>query len=216
MTKRLTPVVLATLWAASANTLLFLAARAAGAFGEAVIVRAEGAPLTWQPVVAASVLGVVAGAVARLALERALRPAKARRAFLLVSALVLLLSLASPVQGLEGAELGEILLLELMHVTTAAAAVAGAEWAARPDWRFGSAVYSPRRIEPATALVTGATSGIGAAVAQQLASLPCGRHRAQPREGADAAVREVDHPHRRPRLGARRHAPRNRSERAGG
>jgi NAD(P)-dependent dehydrogenase (short-subunit alcohol dehydrogenase family) len=136
-----------------------------------VIVRAEGAPLGWQPVVAASVVGVVAGAVAHLAFGRALPgPGKARRGFLLLSSVLLLLSFASPIQGLEGAGFAEILLLDLMHLTTAAAAVAGAEWAARPEWRFGSAAYSPRRIEPATALVTGATSGIGAAVAQQLAS----------------------------------------------
>jgi NAD(P)-dependent dehydrogenase (short-subunit alcohol dehydrogenase family) len=55
-----------------------------------------------------------------------------------------------------------------MHVFAAIAAVAAAEWAARPDWRFGEGPYETRAIEPRTALVSGATSGIGAQVAQEL------------------------------------------------
>lgn len=169
--KRIFPVVVGALVAAGANASIFLAARAAGRFGDEVIARAANAPLALGPVLLASVVSVGAAAVVRLGFGRVwARPGQARRGFLALSAGLLLLSFGSPIQGIEGGGLAEILTLELMHVTTALAAVLAAEWAARPAWRFGHAAYEARRIEPKTALVTGATSGIGAQVAKKLAA----------------------------------------------
>ena len=112
---------------------------------------------------------VLAAVLVRLALGHWLvQPGRARAVFLRSSALVLLVSFASPFLGVTGAGTVEVLSLCLVHVVTAIAAVAAAEWAARPDWRFGEEQYETRSIEPRTALVSGATSGIGAQVAQEL------------------------------------------------
>lgn len=169
--KRIVPVVLGALIAAITNASIFLLAHAAGRFGDGVIARAAGSPIAVGPVIAASMVSVAGAAAVRIWLGRVLtRPGRARRWFLVLGAVVLLASFASPLHGLEGAGIAEILALELMHLTTAVFAIAAAEWAARPEWRFGRAQYEERRIEPKTALVSGATSGIGAQVALQLAS----------------------------------------------
>ena len=168
---RITPVLLGALVASGGNALLFLLARSAGLFGEAVIARATGATLGLGPVLASSVFSVLAAVVVRHALGRLLPGVgRARRWFLALSAALLVVSFGSPVQGLAGAGLLEVLLLDAMHVTTALAAVAAAEWSARPVWRFGEAPYAARDLAPKTALVSGATSGIGAEVARQLAA----------------------------------------------
>ncbi|MEL6349611.1 MAG: SDR family NAD(P)-dependent oxidoreductase, partial [Myxococcota bacterium] len=91
----------------------------------------------------------------------------ARYIFFLVAAMVFLLSLVTPILGLEHASGWDIAVLELMHLTTAAVAVVSVEWGLRPVWGWGRQEYTPR--PPGWALVTGATSGIGAEVAVQLA-----------------------------------------------
>jgi len=169
--KLLRAVLVGSLVAIVFNLAIFLALRLAGAFGPEVVAIAAGAPLSAAPVVVASVAGVLAAAIARLALGVVFRRSLARWAFLGLSTFVLLVSFVSPLRGLAGAGAVEILALELMHVATAVAAVAAVEWGTRPQWGFGRATYPERDgIVPHTALVTGATGGIGAEVAVELAA----------------------------------------------
>ena len=155
--------------AAGLNTLLFWIARSAGLFGPQVIAVAAQAPLTLSHILGASTAGVVGAVALRLVLGALIQARQtARAAFLAVSALVLAFSFASPVVGIRGASPLEISLLEIMHIVVAFAAVAAAEWTVKPDWNFGAAPYRERSIAPRTALVTGATSGIGAQVALEL------------------------------------------------
>lgn len=58
----------------------------------------------------------------------------------------------------------------VMLILTAISAVLAAEWAARPEWNFGGLLHDERPIHPRVAVVTGATSGIGAEVARALAT----------------------------------------------
>jgi NAD(P)-dependent dehydrogenase (short-subunit alcohol dehydrogenase family) len=168
--RRISPVLVGALSVALLNALFFALARVAGLFGASVVARAAGAPLTPGPVVVASVVGVVGAALVRHALRLWLvTPGRARGAFLALSAVLLVVSFASPVQGLAGAGIAEVLVLDAMHVTTALAAVFAAEWSARASWTFGLAPYVARTIAPRVALVSGATSGIGAQVALELA-----------------------------------------------
>lgn len=163
------PVLAGALSAGLLNASVFLVARAGGLFGDQVVTRASSSPFGLGPIVAVSVASVLVAALVRLSLGRWLvRPGRARAVFLGSSASILLVSFASPFRGVAGAGTLEVLALCLMHVVSAIAAVAAAEWAARPDWRFGEAPYDSRSIEPRTALVSGATSGIGAQVAQEL------------------------------------------------
>jgi len=162
--------VLAGAFSASlVNAILFLVARAGGLFGDHVVARAAASRFEVGPIVVVSAASVLVAVLVRLSLGRWLvRPGRARSVFLRLSAVILLVSFASPFQGVTGAGMVEVLALCLMHVVTAIAAVASAEWAARPDWRFGEEPYDTRSIEPHTVLVSGATSGIGAQVAQEL------------------------------------------------
>lgn len=163
------PALAGALSAGLLNAIVFLAARAGGFFGDHVITRAASSPFALGPVVTVSVASVLVAVLVRLSLGRWLvRPGLARSVFLGLSAVILLVSFASPFQGVAGADMVEVLTLCLMHIVAAISAVAAAEWAARPDWRFGEGPYETRSIEPRTALVSGATSGIGAQVAQEL------------------------------------------------
>lgn len=152
------------------NSALFLLASAAGLFGESLIAKAAKAPLTVAAVLFATLAGIIAAVAVRFLLGALFtRPGRARRWFLGLAALCLTLSFLSPIHGIVGATKVEILILEVMHVLAALAAVYSAEWANRPEWRFGSRAYDERPVSPRTALVTGATSGIGAEVALELA-----------------------------------------------
>ena len=152
------------------NGVSFLVVRTAGGLGPGVLAEATQAPIALSAVVSASVLGVCGALALRRLLGRLMVHRTARRVFLLISGLVFLLSLASPVEGLVGADLVDVLSLEGMHLTTAVVAVGAVEWATKPQWRFGTTPFVERRdIVPRTALVTGATSGIGAMVAVELA-----------------------------------------------
>lgn len=167
---RLAPLLAGAVAAPLANLGIFALARALGGFGPDVIATAAAAPLTAAPVVASSVAAVVGAALTRGALGLALRRSTARWAFLGVSALLLVASFATPLLGLANAGLLEIAALEAMHVVAALAAVAAVEAAFRPTWDWGARPWTARAPEPRTAFVSGATSGIGAEVALQLAA----------------------------------------------
>ncbi|MEM6926769.1 MAG: DUF6069 family protein, partial [Myxococcota bacterium] len=151
------------------NVLLFLGARRLGGFDAAVT--PQGEPLVWPAMAVASVAGVLGAFVVRFVLGRVFTHGVASPAFVALSVAVLLVSFGSPLVGLEGATGWDLATLELMHVTTAGFAVASAEWAFRPRWTFGDVPLSPRSGLPLTAVVSGATDGIGAEVAVRLASL---------------------------------------------
>lgn len=154
--------------ASTVNAGLFTAAKTGGLFEG--VASARGQPVTIGAVLTATQLAIVGAILVRLALRYLVRSrVLARRTFLAISAAVLLASFAIPVVGLSGERWPEVVVLNLMHVVSAAAALVTAELAARPRWRFGSDAYTARAISPRTALVTGATSGIGAEVAVELA-----------------------------------------------
>jgi NAD(P)-dependent dehydrogenase (short-subunit alcohol dehydrogenase family) len=161
-------VALGAAWVA--NGLLFVVARQVGLLGSAVTARSNGAPLALAPVLFATAFGVVAAIGARLVLSWLVRSrGHARRVFFAGAGLLLVVSFVSPLQGLAGATTADVVVVEAMHVVAAIAAVIAAEWAARPRWAFGASPYVERAAEPRVALVTGATSGIGASVAAELA-----------------------------------------------
>lgn len=163
------PSLAGALSAGLLNAAVFLVARSGGFFGGQVVAIAHSAPFSVGVIVATSVAGVFAAVALRLILGRVLvGGGRARSMFLGVSALGLLVSFASPFHGVAGATAVELWALCLMHVVVAIAAAAAAEWSVRPEWRFGEAPYEARSIDPRTALVTGATSGIGAQVALEL------------------------------------------------
>ncbi|MEM8557135.1 MAG: SDR family NAD(P)-dependent oxidoreductase [Bacteroidota bacterium] len=163
-------LLIGALAAAAVNALLFVVATQLGAFGPDVIASAAGQPLAVPPVVLASIAGVVGAGLLRGALGLVLRRSRARWAFFGIAVVVLVLSFATPLAGLEGAGAVEIIVLELMHVVTFVAAIVAVERGTRPSWGWGREPYAARAVpEPRTAFVTGATGGIGAAVAVGLA-----------------------------------------------
>ncbi|MEO0557898.1 MAG: SDR family NAD(P)-dependent oxidoreductase [Bacteroidota bacterium] len=163
-------IIIGALSAAIANALLFVVASALGAFGPDVIATAAGQPLALPPVIVASVAGVVGAGLLRAALGLVFRQSRARWVFLGVAVVALLLSFVTPLVGLEGAGLAEIIILELMHVLTFLAAVVAVERGTRAEWGWGLEPYAEREVsDPMAAFVTGATGGIGAEVAVQLA-----------------------------------------------
>ena len=93
----------------------------------------------------------------------------AKRIFLSIAGVVLVISFASPVQGLDGAGAMEVGVLNAMHLIAMIGAIRSAEWAARPRWNFGSRGYREREIPVRTAVVTGAAAGIGRQAAQTFA-----------------------------------------------
>lgn len=152
------------------NVGLLLAAKAVGLFSPEVLVRSTGTPLTVPPVVMATLLPGLGAIAVRWILGRLLGPRpRAQRAFLALAAVLLLVSFVTPSQGILGIRLSEILLLDAMHIVAAIAAVQAAGWATRPTWAFGQVPYADREGILRVAVVTGATSGIGARVAVALA-----------------------------------------------
>lgn len=167
---RLAPLLVGAVVAPLANLGIFSLARALGGFGSYVIATAAGAPITATPVIASSVAAVVGAALTRGAFAIVMRRSTARWAFLGVSAVFLLASFTTPLVGLSGAGLLEIAALEGMHIVAALAAVVAVEVAFRPTWDWGVRPWTSRAPEPRNAFVSGATSGIGAEVALQLAA----------------------------------------------
>ena len=112
--------LLAAVAAAVANGVVYLAAAAAGAMPQDVVVNGQG-PITLPIVAAASVQGAVAAAVVYALLCRfARRPV---RVFRVVAAVVLVLSFVTPFTIPGGAPVPMILALEAMHVVAAAVVV---------------------------------------------------------------------------------------------
>lgn len=167
---RLVPLLVGAVTAPLVNLGIFWLARAFGGFGSEVIATAAAAPITAAPVVGSSVAAVLGAALTRGALAIVLRRGAARWAFLGLSALLLVASFATPLVGLSGAGLLELAALEGMHVVAAVGAVLAVEAAFRPTWDWGARPWTSRAPEPRTAFVSGATSGIGAEVALQLAA----------------------------------------------
>ena len=62
--------VLVGVSAAAVNAALFAAAGHAGAFGEQVLVRGPGTPITMPPVIVSTLAGIAGGALARLLIGR--------------------------------------------------------------------------------------------------------------------------------------------------
>lgn len=152
------------------NLALYAVAVSTGLLGPTVTAEATGAPLTWVPVAAATLAGAIGALALRMAFSRIFGTrTKARWSFVVLAVLALLVSFASPVFGLRGASVGDIVVLDAMHVVATVTAIFVAEWIARPAWRFGEEPYAERTLTPRTAVVTGATSGIGAEVALELA-----------------------------------------------
>ncbi|MEM1041963.1 MAG: SDR family NAD(P)-dependent oxidoreductase [Bacteroidota bacterium] len=163
-------VLTGAVFAAFINALLFAIASALGGFGPGVVAISAGQPLTLAPVVVASVGGVAGAGLLRAGLGVVFQRSRARWVFFGVAFVVLLLSFATPLTGLEGAGAADVLVLELMHVLTFLAAVVAVEHGTRPSWGWGREAYAEREVpEPKAAFVTGATGGIGAEVATQLA-----------------------------------------------
>lgn len=151
------------------NLGMYGAARLAGGFGTGVRT-ANGQEIGAAAVMAATAVGIAGAMLVRAVLRRVIRDRRlARRVFLGVSVGVLLLSLATPVLGVRGGGWIELAALELMHIAAAVGAMIAAEYAARPRWEYGVAPYRERVVSPRVALVSGATSGIGAEVALELA-----------------------------------------------
>ncbi|MEM1095146.1 MAG: SDR family NAD(P)-dependent oxidoreductase [Bacteroidota bacterium] len=169
--KLILSILIGVLAATAVNALLFGVSYVLGAFGPDVIATASGQRLALPPVIAASVAGVVGAGLLRALLGFILRRSRARWMFFGLATLVLVLSFATPFTGLEGAGLAEVIVLQLMHVVTFLAAVVAIERGTRPAWGWGREPYDERGMpEPKVALVTGATGGIGAEVATQLAA----------------------------------------------
>ncbi|MEM1348671.1 MAG: SDR family NAD(P)-dependent oxidoreductase [Myxococcota bacterium] len=164
------PFLLALMIAPALNALLFVSAERLGALGPSVLAASVGRPLSLAPVLFASVAGVLGAAILRAVLSAMMRRSRARLVFLGISVAVLLCSLVTPVMGLKGASAVDVAVLEAMHFVCAIVAIVGVERATRPNWDWGAQVFARR--EPATrkAFVSGATSGIGSAVASALAA----------------------------------------------
>ena len=161
--------LLAQFIACSANALLFLAAAALGWLGPEVVARSTGSPIQLGVVIGATAVACGGATLLRVALRWVVKDKLlAQRIFLIIAGFVLLISFGSPVQGLVGAGVVDVVVLNAMHVVAALGAMRSAEWAARPRWDFGSRKYRERELTCRTALVTGATSGIGAEVAKEL------------------------------------------------
>lgn len=162
-------------WVASGialNALLFSLGTAIGGFGPEVVATAAQRPLTVTAVIFASLFAALAAALIRLLIGRLVRPwAKAQRLWRNFSLVVLILSFGSPIQGLSGHSWTTVAILCVMHVVSAVTIFVALSWLTRPQWTFGSD-WRPQPVStPELAVVTGATSGIGEAVAKQLYDL---------------------------------------------
>jgi len=162
-------------WIASGvalNGLLFVLGTAIGAFGPSVLAKTTQQPLSIAPVIAASIFPAVIATAIRLVVGRLVRPwSRAQKYWRNITVLLLLLSFGSPVQGLSGHNTLSVVILCAMHVVSAVTIFMGLSWITRPRWTFGSD-WSPKVTgNGELAVVTGATSGIGKAVALQLHDL---------------------------------------------
>lgn len=107
---------LATLLAAVVNLALYALGASLGAFPPTALTPV-GEPLSWQAVLAMSVLGGVVGTLGYLVFTRFLARPQANRWFIGLSILVLLGMFFAPFQ-IENAPTLEIVLLEIMHLVS--------------------------------------------------------------------------------------------------
>lgn len=155
--------------ASGINAGLLVGARAIGLLEG--VSTPQGQPITIAAVVAATQFAALGAITLRFMLRYSIRSRPlSRRVFLGIAAAVLVASFVTPAVGLHGEAWSDVIALDLMHIVAAAASVVAAELAVRPRWSFGSASYAERALTPRTALVTGATSGIGSQVALLLAN----------------------------------------------
>ncbi|MEM9607165.1 MAG: SDR family NAD(P)-dependent oxidoreductase [Actinomycetota bacterium] len=151
------------------NAALFGLSSAAGSF-DGVTAAQNGESLNAGIVAVASAVGVCGLIGLRLVLARWRGATRGRRSFLVAAAVILVISFASPVGGLDDGTAGAILTLMATHVTTVLGGVVAAERITKPMWDWGREAFEPRQIDGLpTAVVTGATGGIGGAVSLALA-----------------------------------------------
>lgn len=137
-----------------------------------VIAKANQQPLSLTPVILASVSAALAATLIRMILGLLVRPwSRAQKVWQTISIVALLLSFGSPMQGLAGHSALTIVILWVMHVVSAVSIYLALCWLTRPDWKFGTDWSPSVSYGGHLAVVTGATSGIGRAVAQQLHDL---------------------------------------------
>ncbi|MEM9517163.1 MAG: SDR family NAD(P)-dependent oxidoreductase [Actinomycetota bacterium] len=151
------------------NAVLFGAALWFGWF-DGVVASQNDEALNVAFVVVATLVGVAGLLVLRWLLVRWRGPVGGRRTFLIVSFVIFVLSLATPMGGLDGGTAGAVFTLVLTHLVAVIGGVAAADRASKPTWSWGIESYRRRPLpEPPVAFVTGVTGGIGAATALALA-----------------------------------------------
>ncbi|MEM9564540.1 MAG: SDR family NAD(P)-dependent oxidoreductase [Actinomycetota bacterium] len=166
--KQIRAVGVAVLVSVIANVALFGAASRFGWF-DGVVASQNDEPLNVGIVSVATVLGIAGLLVARWLLARWRGPVRGRRTFLTISFVVLVVSLASPVGGLDGGTAGAVVTLMLTHVVTVIGGIAAADRATKPTWAWGGESYRRRPLpDTPVAFVSGVTGGIGAATALAL------------------------------------------------
>jgi hypothetical protein len=113
--------IVAAAVAAAANIVLYFLGRALGAFPDTALTP-MGRPVDAVATVMVSVLGVLAGALVYTVLTRLLDAARAKRWFLLIAIVVLVLMAPSPV-GIPGAPLSQVVIMEIMHLVAGVSAI---------------------------------------------------------------------------------------------
>lgn len=168
---RLLPALLLLCGGILANLVWYGLARVFGLLGPSIIVASNGAPIGVGAVAASTAMAGIAALLVRFVLARILvRWAKSERpAFAALAGGVLILSFFAPAQALAGEQPADLLLLGLMHVTAAGFSWLASEFVGVQPRSFGEVNYVGSIPSAAVAVVTGATSGIGQAVARQLA-----------------------------------------------
>ena len=172
MLRRITAYVACVASGVALNAILYALGVLTGAFGQTVIAKANQQPLSLTPVILASVSAALAATLIRMILGLLVRPwSRAQKVWQTISIVALLLSFGSPMQGLAGHSALTIVILWVMHVVSAVSIYLALCWLTRPDWKFGTDWSPSVSYGGHLAVVTGATSGIGRAVAQQLHDL---------------------------------------------
>ncbi len=117
------------------NGFLFFASQVLGYFDSGVKVTSNQQIFSISMIVMATILPLFGAIVVRRLLGIFLSFSKASKAFLVLSAILLTGSTITPILGTTGTGLAEILVLELMHFTTAFAAIYAAETSVQKQWK---------------------------------------------------------------------------------
>ncbi|MCU0500681.1 MAG: DUF6069 family protein [Anaerolineae bacterium] len=113
--------IVAAVVAAAANTVLYFLGRALGAFPDTALTP-MGRPVDAVATIMVSVLGVLAATVVYTILARLLDVARAKRWFLIIAIVVLVLMAPSPF-GIPGAPLSQVVIMEIMHLVAGISAI---------------------------------------------------------------------------------------------